>query len=206
MGTATRTASDDDHGEPSIRVGGLAAMRAVAHPTRVRIMQLLRSEELSASELARRLGIRFGSAQYHLRTLERAGIAHRVQERSRRGGREVLFAVPRGLGVDVDAEAPAAVRHAMNRAWVEELVRRLDAAAEDQRPDDTDRDVLTTREVELRPADLPAAARALSAFLDRLDELSLDRPTDDSLPFTASVQFFRLPRSASRWPEGDDAR
>ena len=54
-------------------------MRALAHPTRVRMLHLLRTETLSASELGRRLRIRFGSAQYHLRTLERAGIARRVE-------------------------------------------------------------------------------------------------------------------------------
>jgi DNA-binding transcriptional ArsR family regulator len=173
-------------------------MRALAHPTRVRMMHLLRSEPLSASELSRRLGIRFGSAQYHLRSLERAGIARRVEERSRRGGTEVLFAVPHGLGVDVDVDAPPGLRRAMHRAYAAELLRRMDAAVDDPEPDDTDRDVFTTRDLELRPEDLVVAARELHRFLDRLDELALDEPTEGSVPFTASVLFFRTPRSASR--------
>ena len=73
-------------------------MRALAHPTRVRMLHLLRAEPLSASELARRLGIRFGSAQYHLRSLERAGIALRVGERSRRGGTESCSRCPTACG------------------------------------------------------------------------------------------------------------
>ncbi|HET9671226.1 MAG TPA: winged helix-turn-helix domain-containing protein [Actinomycetota bacterium] len=191
----------DDHGHPRLRVGGLAAMRALAHPTRVRMMHLLRSEPLSASELARRLAIRVGSAQYHLRSLERAGIARRAGERARRGGTELLFAVPHGLGVNVEADAPPGLRQAMHRAYVAELLRRMEAGAEDPSPDDTDRDVFTTREVELRPEDVADATEALHRFLDRLDDLALDEPTEDSMPFTASVLFFRVPRSASRWPD-----
>jgi hypothetical protein len=38
-------------------------------------------------------------------------------------------------------------------------------------------------------------------FLHRLDELALARPTEDSLPFTAAVQLFRIPRSASQHPD-----
>ncbi len=187
-------------GETPLRVGGLAAMRAVAHPTRIRMLQLLRTESLSASELARRLQIRFGSAQYHLRTLERAGIARRVGERQKRGGVEVLFEVPRSLWVDYAADAPPGMREAVHRANLAELGRRLDAAAAEPEPEDTDRDVFATREVELRPEDLPAATEALHAFLRRLEELALDRPSADSFAITASVMLFRIPRSASQHP------
>jgi hypothetical protein len=64
---------------------------------------------------------------------------------------------------------------------------------------------LSTRELELRPEDLPAATQALHVFLHRLDELALERPSEDSLPFTAAVQFFRIPRSASQHPDEPEA-
>ena len=176
-------------------------MRALAHPTRVRMLHLLRTETLSASELGRRLRIKFGSAQYHLRTLERAGIARRVGERHKRGGVEVLFEVPHSLWVDHDAEAPLGVRQAVHHAYLAELQRRLDAAAAEPDPLDTERDAFSTRELELRSEDLPAAIEALHVFLHRLDELALERPNEDSLPFTASVQLFRIPRSASQHPD-----
>ena len=195
------TESPTGHQTPPVRVGGLAAMRALAHPTRVRMMHLLRTEALSASELGRRLRIRFGSAQYHLRTLERAGIARRAGKRRKRGGVEVLFEVPRSLWVDYDADAPLGMREAVHHAYLSELQRRLDAAAAEPDPLDTDRDAFITRELELRPEDLPAATEALHVFLHRLDELALEGPTRDSLPFTASVQLFRIPRSASQHPD-----
>jgi DNA-binding MarR family transcriptional regulator len=155
------------------------------------MLHLLRAEALSASELARRLGIRFGSAQYHLRSLERAGIALRVGERTRRGGTEILFQVPHGLWVDVEPDAPLGMRQAMNRAYVAELLRRMDEASTDRR--DTDEDVLSTRELELTPEGVDAATEALHAFLHRLDELALPRPTEGSSTFTAAALFFRMP-------------
>jgi DNA-binding transcriptional ArsR family regulator len=176
-------------------------MRALAHPTRVRMMQLLRTEALSASELSRRLGIRFGSAHYHLRSLDRAGIARKVAERRKRGGTEVLYEVPHALWVDTDAEAPRGVREAMNRAYLAEIARRLDAAAGEPDAADTDHDVFSLHEVELAPEHVPLALDAFRAFHDRLQELALERPTEDSLPFTASVLLFRIPRSASQRPE-----
>lgn len=194
------------HQDRPARVGGLAAMRALAHPTRVRMMHLLRTEALSASELARRLQIRFGSAQYHLRTLERAGIARRIAQRRKRGGVEVLFEVPHSLWVDVDPNAPLGMRKAVHRAYLAELERRLDASAAEPEPEDTDRDVFSTRELELRPGDIPAATEALHMFLHRLDELALERPIADSLPFTASVLLFRVPRSASQYPDAQRER
>jgi DNA-binding transcriptional ArsR family regulator len=170
-------------------------MRALAHPTRVRMLHLLRSEALSASELARRLGIRFGSAQYHLRSLERARIALRVGERTRRGGTEILFEVPHDLWVDEGPDTPVGTRQAMSRAYVTEILRRMDAASLERF--DTARDVRATREVELDPDGVVAATEALHTFLHRLDELALERPTEDSMTFTAATLFFRVPRSAS---------
>jgi DNA-binding transcriptional ArsR family regulator len=167
-------------------------MRALAHPTRVRMLHLLRTEPLSASELARRLGIRFGSAQYHLRSLERAGIALRVGERSRRGGTEILFEVPHGLWVDVEPDAPLGMRQAMNRAYVAELLRRMDAAATERH--DVDHDVLSTREIELDADGIDAASEAVHVFLHRLHELALPNPSKDSRTFTLATLFFRMPR------------
>jgi DNA-binding transcriptional ArsR family regulator len=194
-----------DAADAPVRVAGLGAMRALAHPTRVRMMHLLRTDPMSASELARRLGIAFGSARYHLRTLEQAGIARRVGERPKRGGLEILFDVPRSTRVDLDAEAPLEVREGVYRAYLAELGRRLEASAAEPEPEDSERDVLTTREVELRPRDIPAAAEALEAFLRRLEELGLDGPDADSIPLTVAVQFFRVPRSASQHPLGNEA-
>ncbi len=108
--------------EPSSppRQGGVETMRALAHPTRLRMLELLRQEPLSASELARRLEIRFGSARFHLQQLVRGGLAHPAGDRRVQGGLELLFSAPEDLWVDIDPADPATTS-AMHRALIVEL-------------------------------------------------------------------------------------
>src|SRR5207248_116787 len=63
-----------------------AELRGLAHPLRLRILDLLGDEPATSSILARRLGESSGATSYHLRVLERAGW---IEEDSERGsGRE----------------------------------------------------------------------------------------------------------------------
>ncbi|HEX2304447.1 MAG TPA: helix-turn-helix domain-containing protein [Gaiella sp.] len=62
------------------------ALRALAHPIRIRLLGRLRREgPLTASEAGRRIGESSGSASYHLRQLARYGL---VEEAPSEGGRE----------------------------------------------------------------------------------------------------------------------
>lgn len=61
-------------------------LRAVAHPLRLRIMSLLTAAELSASEVARQLGVTQANASYHLRLLERSGQIQITGTEKVRGG------------------------------------------------------------------------------------------------------------------------
>ena len=60
-------------------------MRALAHPVRFRLLELLRAGPATASMLARELGESSGSTSYHLRALARAGL---IEEDDKRNGRE----------------------------------------------------------------------------------------------------------------------
>jgi len=72
--------------ERQIELSDPAALRALAHPLRIRLVALLRREgTLTASEAGRRLGESSGSTSYHLRQLERYGL---VEEAEARRGRE----------------------------------------------------------------------------------------------------------------------
>ena len=63
-----------------------AELRALAHPLRVQLLQLLHAEGPStASALGRRLGESSGATSYHLRALHRVGM---VEEAEQRNGRE----------------------------------------------------------------------------------------------------------------------
>ena len=169
-------------------------MRALAHPTRLRMLELLRREPLSASELARRLEIRFGSARFHLQQLVRGGLAHPAGDRRVRGGIELLFSAPQDVWVDIDPADPATTA-AMHRALVAELGRRLGSAATAQQPDDSALDVLSLREVRLSPSRRIEAQRIAEEALQRIRALDATAAEGDAEPVTLGLFLFRTPRS-----------
>jgi DNA-binding transcriptional ArsR family regulator len=63
-----------------------AALRAMAHPIRLRIMSLLTGASLTAAEVARELGISHANASYHLRNLLTGGLIVSAGEEKIRGG------------------------------------------------------------------------------------------------------------------------
>lgn len=67
--------------ERQIELSDPAALRALAHPLRLRLVALLRREgALTASEAGRRLGESSGSTSYHLRQLERFGLVEEAPD------------------------------------------------------------------------------------------------------------------------------
>jgi DNA-binding transcriptional ArsR family regulator len=77
-------------------------MRALAHPVRIRLLELLiRSGELTATEAAEELGESPANCSFHLRTLARYGF---VEEAPRRGGRRRPWRAAT-LGVTFDEQA-----------------------------------------------------------------------------------------------------
>lgn len=76
------------------------ALRARAHPLRLRMLSLLTGAALSAAELARELEVSQALASYHLRQLADAGLVELAEERSHRGGRERRYRHRVGSGTD----------------------------------------------------------------------------------------------------------
>lgn len=72
----------------------VSALRAVAHPVRLRILSLLTGASMSAADLARELGITQANASYHLRQLAAAGMVVEAGERRIRGGVAKLYRYP----------------------------------------------------------------------------------------------------------------
>jgi DNA-binding transcriptional ArsR family regulator len=64
----------------------ISALRATAHPVRLRILSLLTGTAMSAAEVARELGISHANASYHLRTLLQVGEVEEAGEEKIRGG------------------------------------------------------------------------------------------------------------------------
>ena len=176
---------------PTLQLSGIEAMRALAHPTRIRMLELLRQEPLSASELSRRLGIRFGSARFHLQQLVRGGLASAAGDRRVRGGLELLFAAPADVWIDLDPDEPGAIA-ALHQAYVGELGRRLRSAASDRRPDDSAVDIVSLREIRLTPGDRAEAQRIAEDALRRIRALNASPREDGAEPVTLGLFLFRM--------------
>ncbi|MBV9381727.1 MAG: winged helix-turn-helix transcriptional regulator [Streptosporangiaceae bacterium] len=102
----------------------VAALRARAHPLRLRMLSLLTGAALSAAELARELGVSQALASYHLRQLSDAGLVELAETRSHRGGRERRYRHRVELGSDVSGSDDEG-RALFVEAVVEELRRRV---------------------------------------------------------------------------------
>src|SRR4051794_30024235 len=83
----------------------IAALRALAHPLRLRMLSLLTGTALSAAELGRELDVSQALASYHLRQLADAALVQLAEQRSRRGGRERRYRV---APVDPEWRTPVA--------------------------------------------------------------------------------------------------
>ena len=107
----------------SLEVEGqqVAALRARAHPLRLRMLSLLTGAAMSAAELGRELGVSQALASYHLRQLADAEVVELAEQRSRRGGRErrYRYRVPPHTG---DQPSPDAEGHAL---FVEAVIEEL---------------------------------------------------------------------------------
>lgn len=98
-----------------------AALRATAHPVRLRIMSLLTGAPMTAAEVARELGLTHANASYHLRNLHSAGMIVLAGEEKIRGG--VAKRYRYDFTRDHPPEAPDEKR-ALFAALGNELVRR----------------------------------------------------------------------------------
>ncbi len=111
-----------------------SALRAVAHPLRLRMLSLLTGAELSAAEVARELDITHANASYHLRVLLDAGELSIASEEKIRGGqakryrhdwRRGLESSPRPEEADgQDQQGPGQHGSSYIKATADELVRR----------------------------------------------------------------------------------
>jgi DNA-binding transcriptional ArsR family regulator len=88
-------------------------LRALGHPTRLRMLTLMWSGPMSAATLATELGISHGLASQHLRALDRAGLVELSEVRPKRGGRERLFRTVKGTPLSDQKDAQPLLAEAM---------------------------------------------------------------------------------------------
>ncbi|GAA4574783.1 ArsR/SmtB family transcription factor [Planotetraspora kaengkrachanensis] len=157
-----------------------AHFRALGHPVRHRLVNLLRQRPATLGQLTAALGSTKGTIGYHMRILREAGLVRLASTRQVRGGTEQYFAlVSRGFRLHEDAEAGpeflfnAALnemlpprpgqggRTILRHLWLTEdeaeaLAAELRVYATEPPPSDATRGEAYGLLVSLYPADIPA--------------------------------------------------
>ena len=184
------------------RVLDTGALRALAHPLRVRIYDILSQYgPQTASSLAERLGESSGSTSYHLRALAKHDLIREVEDRGT--GRErwwerpvggVSFANPRGHG---DAGGPLgdAGRHErvppqpQQQLWTSST-RGIAARRRDPWQDGT---LISTATARLTPEQSTELTLAIMALIDETVDNYRNQTGEDVRPVTIRADVFPLP-------------
>jgi DNA-binding transcriptional ArsR family regulator len=107
-------------------------VRALAHPLRVQILDVLSERVASPNWLSERLEIDLGHVAYHTRALDRCGCLQLVDTAQKRGATEhfykaspISFVGDRGW-----RKVPRAIRGGFSAAWLQTFVDKFVAALE----------------------------------------------------------------------------
>lgn len=175
-------------------------LRALAHPTRLRMMSLMWATPLSAAELARELDVSQALASHHLRTLDAAGLVELTETRSRRGGMERRYQAVRGTplsdsGTDTAAEGGTAL-------LAETLAQNLRSRAARRAP--VGPGVTADVEVWLSPEDWEVLREDLAAVVLRIHEAGKAPHSPGTVPIGGTVMAFPL-RDEGAQPNGESS-
>ena len=164
------------------------ALRAVAHPVRLRMLSLLTGAELSAAEVARELGISHANASYHLRTLLDAGELVIASEEKIRGGVAKRYRHP--WEDDAVRKPKRAVtledRTLYVRVMAEELVRRSRQSRLGTRSHYSD------AELWVSPEDYTEVEAAITAASVALHAAARPPRTDGTVRVSLTTAMFRM--------------
>jgi DNA-binding transcriptional ArsR family regulator len=156
------------------------AVRALAHPLRLQLLDLLRFEGPStATLLAHRVAESSGATSYHLRQLARYGF---IEEAPRPSGRERWWRY-RDRRVTVRPGADASDRNLLAELLSREA-HALDRflAARSRLPEWDEAAFFQSRALRLTPAELEELRRGVEAVLAQLRRGDADDPPPDALP------------------------
>lgn len=148
----------------------LSLVRALSHPLRVQILQVLNEREASPNELVDLLGFPLGNIAYHTRVLEKCGCVELVRTAQRRGAVEHYFrAVPRSyIGHQDWRKVPRSVRGGVSGASVQSFIDRLAAALDAGTIDDREDTTLSWMAMAVDQVGWTQVAEVLDEALARL--------------------------------------
>ena len=145
-------------------------VRALAHPLRVDILQVLNERDASPNDLMQMLGRPLGNVAYHTRVLEKCGCVEMVRTEQRRGAVEHYFrAVPRSyIGHQEWRKVPRSVRSEISGASVDSFMTRVIDALQQGTIDDREDTTLNWMSMAVDEAGWVQAAEVLEEAIARL--------------------------------------
>lgn len=167
-------------------------VRALGHPLRVKILEVVQVRKASPSELTELLGAPLGNVAYHVRVLEKCGCIEQVATARRRGAVEHYFrARPRSyIGHQDWRKVPKSLRDAVTGAslgtFFDKAADALEAGTMDAR-DDTTLNWMPMAVDEAGWAEVAAVFEAVTNRLEAIHELCRRRMLKNGEESTALV-------------------
>lgn len=174
-------------------------VKALAHPIRIRILNILDDKTATPKELAEALGLPLENVSYHVRTLKDFGFIKLERTRQVRGAVEhhyKLAARPQ-IGDKLWAETPRVVQEALIDAHLEALVALIGQAALQGGFDFGEAQVVR-HSLALDDEGLEEASKVLREAYDKLEaisEKSRKRSGKDARRISTSVLLFETPET-----------
>lgn len=163
----------------------LSALRALAHPLRLRILSLLAADEpYSAAEVSRILGCTHANASYHLRTLLAAGLLEVDHVAKVQGGQAVRYRY--SAGAVTEGETVLGDHMLAATALSSELQRRV------MHRDDRDPGYLSDAELWVYPDDFDDFRAQLHEAVGRLHRRARPRRSPGCVVVSVTAVAFRL--------------
>ena len=181
------------------RTMDLASLKALAHPLRVQLLEMLSAYGPStASALADNVGESSGATSYHLRQLERHGFVREVPGRG--VGRERWWErVPEPITVEIEPDSDPAVRAASElilgewqRSWFQRLNQFLAHGRDEVGQEWVDSSLVTTTYVEFTKDQARALNAELAAVVDRYIARHRGQRVPGARPFQIHLDVFPM--------------
>lgn len=190
------------------RVLDAGALKALAHPLRIRIYDILNQfGPQTASSLAERLGESSGATSYHLRALAKHDLIREVEGRGTARERwwerphgSVLMSSPDAVRTPSGRAASQIVVTEMYRQRHEQLMRFVE---ESMRTDDDTAAELSTATTRLTPAQFAEVAARLREIISDTVKSHREQQGDDVRTYLIRLDFFPLDM-ATRSPRGGE--
>lgn len=201
MTTDETPATGEDAPQRTERVLDAGALRALAHPLRVKIYDILSQYGAqTASSLAERLGESSGSTSYHLRALAKQDLIREVTDQG--NGRERWWERPVGGVSFANAEAiktpsgRAATQIVMTEAMrnrQEQLLEFIERGLMDGESDWQEGSMISTATARLTPQQSKELSERLMAIIDEYVDKYRFQTGEGVRPVTIRSDVFPLP-------------